>query len=210
MNVEITAQVRNTTGKGPARRLRQQESVPAVLYGPKTPAVSLSISANRLEKLLRDMAGESKLLQLTVENGEERQTRQVLMREIQIHPVRRRFLHVDFYEVPLDQAILVEVPVELVGESVGVKKGGTINVIRRMLSVRCLPEQIPEKVQIDVEALDLGGSIRVGDLMGKVQVELVNDKNFAVVNIAAPEGKAKEEGEGEQPQQAPAKKGKGK
>jgi large subunit ribosomal protein L25 len=196
MNVEITAQLRNLTGKGPARRLRNEESVPAVLYGPKTAPLSLSVSANRLEKLLRDMAGESKLLQLTVEGEAETVTRQVLIRELQTHPVRRRFVHIDFFEVPMDQAIVVEVPVELVGESVGVKKGGAINVIRRMMSVRCLPGEIPEKGQIDVESLDLGGSIRVGDLVGKVPVELVDDKSAAVVNIAAPEGK-KEETEGE-------------
>jgi len=206
MNIEIIAQVRNETGKGAARRLRQKESVPAVLYGPKTAPVSLSVSANRMEKLLREMAGESKLLQLTVEDGDERVTRQVLIRELQTHPVRRRFLHIDFFEVPMDQAIVVQVPVELVGESVGVKKGGTINLIRRMMSVRCLPGEIPEKVQINVEALDLGGSIRVGDLVGKVPVELVEDKNIAVLNIAAPEGK-KEEAEGEAP---PPSKGKGK
>lgn len=192
MNVEISAQVRNEKGKGAARRLRQVESVPAVLYGPKTPPVSLSVSASRIEKLLRDLGGESKLLQLTIEDGQGNQTKQVLMREVQIHPVRRRFLHVDFFEVPLDKPIVVEVPVELVGDSVGVKKGGAINVIHRMLSVRCLPGEIPERVQINVEALDLGGSIRVGDLAGQVPFELMDDKNAAVVNIAAPEGKKEE------------------
>lgn len=207
MNVELTAQLRSETGKGPAHRLRQEESVPAVLYGPKLATVSLSVSASRLEKLLRDMAGESKLLQLTVEGGEEPKTHQVLIRELQVHPVRRRFLHVDFYEVPLDQRILVKVPVELVGESVGVKKGGTINVIRRMLAVRCVPQEIPEKVQINVEALDLGGSIRIADLLDTVPFELVDQKNVAVINIAAPEGKAKEEAEVEA---KPKAKGKGK
>ncbi len=198
MNVELQAKLRASSGKGPARRLRSEEMVPAVLYGPKTESVSLSISANRLEKLLRDMGEEkSKLLRLIIEDGGDSAAKQVLIREIQVHPVRRRFLHVDFYEAPLDRPIVVDVPVELQGESIGVKKGGTLNLIRRLLSVRCLPAEIPEKVQIDVQSMDLGSTIYVRDLQGKVPFDLVGESNAAIVNIVSPEGKKGAEGEGE-------------
>jgi len=94
---------------------------------------------------------------------------------------------VDFYEVPLDQPILVEVPVELDGEAIGEKKGGTLNLIRRTLSVRCLPGEIPERVHIDVSGMDLGSSVHVGDLINRVPFELMDDKTTAVVSIAVPE-----------------------
>lgn len=204
MNLEVSAELRSEIGKGPAGRMRAGDRVPGVVYGPGIPSMSISVSTAVLEKLLRGMGGETKLLDLTIDGGTERRLRKVLIREVQIHPVRRKLLHVDFYEVPLDRPIVIDVPVEVVGESIGVKKGGTLNVIRRVLSVRCLPEEIPERVRVEVDTLDLGGSVRVGDLVGKTPFELLEDENVAVVNITAPEGKSKDEAEAPQP------KGKGK
>lgn len=199
MDIQLVAQTRLNSGKGAARQLRRQELVPAVLYGPKMEsAVSLSVPKQRLERLLRDMGEESKLLQLTIEGGGAAETKQVLIREVQVHPVRRKFLHVDFYEVPLDHPIVVDVPVELMGESVGVKKGGTLNLIQRMLSVRCLPGEIPEKIQIDVRHLDIGASIQVEQLRTTVSFELVDEGGMTVVNVTAPEGAAKEGAEAEE------------
>lgn len=194
MDVELNVKSRSNRGKGAARVLRREERVPAILYGPKTAPVSLSVEARRLEKLLRDMGEESKLLQLNIEDGEAQGTRQVLIREVQVHPFRRRFLHVDFYEVPLDQAIEVAVPVEFVGESIGIKKGGTLNAFVRTLTVRCLPAEIPDRVQVDVSGLDLGDAIHVGTLSGKVPFELVDDPSSAVVNITTPETSKEAEG----------------
>lgn len=206
MNVEVTAQVRNVMGKGAMRRLRRDDNVPAILYGPKTQPVPLTVSALRMEKLLREMGEESRLIQLTVEGGAESQARQVIIRQVQLHPFKRRFLHIDFYEVPMDHSIVVNVPVELTGECIGVKKGGTLNLIRRTLSVRCLPGAIPERIQVSVATLDLGESIQVNDLLGQVPVDLLDDRHCAVVNIVAPEAKATEE----TPEAQPKGKGKGK
>ncbi len=197
MDVELTASVRTRSGKGHARSLRREDRVPAVLYGPKSSPVPLSVSALRLEKLLRDMGEESKLLKLKVEGAHSNEIRHVLIREVQVHPVRRRFLHVDFYEVPLDRSIVVEVPIELKGESVGVKKGGTLNLIRRTVSVRCLPGEIPERVVVDISKLDLGATVHVGDLVSTVPFELTGDQSLAIVTVAAPEGKGKGDKGGE-------------
>ena len=193
MDVELVGQLRSETGKGAARRLRSRQMVPAIVYGPKMESVSVAVSSKRMEKLLRDMGEESRLLTLSIEGDGEPSTKQVLIREIQVHPSRRRFLHVDFYEVPMDHPIVVVVPVELVGESIGVKKGGTVDVVRRTVSVRCLPGEIPEKIEVDIKQLDLGGAIHVGDLAKMVPYALVDDKHLSIVNILAPEGAAKEE-----------------
>ena len=193
MDAELNVQRREGSGKGASRRLRAGERVPAIFYGPKTDPVSLSVSALELEKLLRDMGKESKLLKLNIE-GEE--SHQVLIREVQTHPYRRRFFHVDFYEVPLDQLIVVEVLVELEGEPVGVKKGGELNLIRRTLSVRCLPREIPERIRVDVSGLEMGESIHVQDIAAGLAFELVEDMAASVANVMAPEG-APETAEGE-------------
>ena len=131
MNLELAAATRDNRGKGAARGVRREKRVPAVLYGPKTEAMSLSVSSLELERLLRATGGESKLLNLNIDG--QGTAKQVLIREVQVHPFKRRFLHVDFYEVPLDQAIVVEVPIILFGDAIGVQKGGEINLIRRTL-----------------------------------------------------------------------------
>jgi len=156
--------------------------VPAVLYGPKTQPTTLSVSALELEKLLRETQGESKLINLNIEGS---QTRQVLFREIQKHPYRRRFLHVDFYEVPLDQPITVEVVVELVGDSIGVQKGGELNLIQRTLAVRCLPNQIPESIRIDVSKIDIGEMLHVADLVAESSYEFEEDASVGVVSVVS-------------------------
>lgn len=187
MNVELGVEARPRTGKGAARSLRRQDKIPGVIYGPKADPLPVSVADNALEKLLREMGEESKLLKVTVDDGQTRQMRQVLIREVQVHPVRRRFLHVDFYEVPLDHPIVVEVPVEVLGEAVGVRDGGVLNVISRTLAVRCLPGDIPEKVQIDVSSLEIGSTVHVADLIQQVPFELVDDAHLTVVTVNAPE-----------------------
>ena len=192
MSLELVAVPRQKTGKGGARSTRRELMVPAVLYGPKTPSTTLSVSSLQLEKFLRDTRGESKLINLKIDEGEPRQ---VLIREIQTHPYRRRFLHVDFYEVPLDQQITVEVVIELFGDSVGVQKGGEINLIQRALDVRCLPNQIPESIRIDVSKLDLGDMLHVADLVAEATYQFDEDPSTGVVSVEGPEtSKTPEEG----------------
>lgn len=192
MDYEINASLRSKTGKGAARSMRRQDLVPAVLYGPSTESVPLAVPSLQLQKLLRQMEGESRLVNLSIGEGAESQTHKVLLREVQLHPFRRRFLHVDFFAAPMDQKIVVNVPIEVKGDSIGVRKGGTLNLILRTLAVRCLPEEIPERVYVDVRSLDLGGTITIGGLSSQVGQELMGEPNQAVVTVEAPEGKAKE------------------
>jgi large subunit ribosomal protein L25 len=123
----------------------------------------------------------------------------VLIREIQTHPYRRRFVHIDFYEVPLDQPITVEVVVELFGDAIGLQKGGELNLIQRTLAVRCLPNQIPESIRVDVSNLDLGEMLHVGDLVAESSYEFDEAASVGVVSVEAPESAAAAAGE------APAK-----
>ncbi len=190
MDVQVVAQLRTITGKNKARMLRRQEAIPAIFYGPHSQTTPLTVPLMRLEKLFREMGEEQKLLTLVIEGDKERQEKQVMIREVQVHPARRQLLHVDFYEVAMDQAIVVEVPVELQGKPVGVVKGGTLNPLCRALAVRCLPRDIPEKVEIDVSKLEIGQTLHVADLIGIVPFELADDASFAVATIEAPEGGA--------------------
>jgi large subunit ribosomal protein L25 len=176
--------------------LRRAAFVPAVVYGPRTSPLPIAVPVKRLEKVLQDTGREARLIRLTIEGDSQNDPRHVLIREMQVHPVRRQFLHVDFYEVSMDQPIVTEVPVELVGEPIGIKMGGMLNLLRRTLSVRCLPGEIPEKVSIEVRGMDVGDTLHVSDLIKQVSFDLVDDVSFAVVSVSGPEG-GKASGESE-------------
>jgi len=203
MDVQVVGQLRTEIGKNEVRRLRRQEMVPAIFYGPNSQATPLSIPALRMEKLFREMGDEHKLLNLVIEDGQTRQDKHVMLREIQVHPVRRQLLHVDFFEVAMDKAIEVEVPVELKGKPLGMDKGGVLDQLSRFLTVRCLPGEIPEKIEIDVSSLDLGQTLHVADLVSVVPFELTDDAGFAIATMEAPEGETEE---AESETAAPAKK----
>ncbi|SMC21788.1 large subunit ribosomal protein L25 [Desulfacinum hydrothermale DSM 13146] len=193
MSVELTAKVRTETGKGPARRLRQQNWIPAICYGPKAEPLALSVPENLLAKCLREMGEESRLIPLVVDHDGKTERKQVMIRELQLHPYKHKVIHLDFHEVPLDEPIAVDVPLELMGEPVGVEKGGMLNQIRHTLSIRCLPTEIPEKLTLDVSGLDVGESIHISDLEDKYPFELLDEGRYTVVTVAAPAGEAAEE-----------------
>ncbi len=111
----------------------------------------------------------------------------MVIREVQVHPYKRRVIHVDFHEVALDEPLTVDVPVEITGTAAGVADGGMLNQIRYTLSVRCLPTEIPEKITVDVSPLGVGESLHVSDLRGKVPFEILDDDSYTVVTVAAPE-----------------------
>ncbi|ROQ90969.1 50S ribosomal protein L25/general stress protein Ctc [Desulfosoma caldarium] len=185
--LELSAKVRTQTGKGPARRLRQQEWIPAVCYGPKTSPLPLSVPLNQLLKCLKAMGEETRLIPLVVDDGAQRTTKKVLVREVQVHPYKRRIIHVDFHEVALDEPMTLDVPVELVGTPVGIAEGGVLNQVRYSLSVRCLPTEIPEKITLDVSHLRIGESLHISDIRGNYPFEILDDDSYTVVTVATPE-----------------------
>lgn len=180
--VTITARTRDETGKGAARTSRRGGRVPGILYGHGEESVALSVDANELHRLVHSISVENTIVDLEMEG----EPYKVLIRELQRHPVRDEFLHIDFFHVAMDEKIHVEIPVVLTGVPTGVKnKGGVLDHQLRELEVYCLPGNIPEKVEIDVSALDIGDSIHVGDVE-LPDVEVLTDLERSVVAVLAP------------------------
>ncbi len=190
--IELKASVREKTGKGPGRVLRGEGRVPAVLYGPGAEPLNLSVAVLDLQKILRE-GNQRHILKLMIQNGGET-TRSAMIKELQTEPVSRDLVHVDFYEIAMDRKISVHVFVEAVGDSVGVKAGGVLQVVRRELEVYCLPGRIPESITVDITDLGVGDSVHVEDIPLPEGVEVPHDVNFTVLTIAAP---TREETEGE-------------
>lgn len=186
---------RSTFGKGPARALRRQGLVPAVLYGPKRESVPLTISPFDLDKIYKASGTERVILNLIIRNGGTQNVTAVV-KEAQAAPVTGKYLHIDFYEISLSEEIVVRVPVEVVGRSKGVERGGFLQLVRHELEVSCFPADMPDKIEVDVTNLDIGDSVHTGDIHLGDKVKLLADTVLTVVTVVAPtvkEGVAEEE-----------------
>jgi large subunit ribosomal protein L25 len=193
---EIKATLRKSIGNGPARVLRRQGRVPAVLYGPKTENILLSVNPKDVEQILKKVSSGSAVLNLVIENGKA-VTKSVMIKELQAHPVSGKFLHIDFYEIDMERKINVSVPVVVKGQSKGVELGGLLQIIRREIEVYCLPNEIPHSIEIDVTDLDIGDSVHVDEIKLEGDVELAGDVNFTVVTVVSPKAEAAREEEEE-------------
>jgi large subunit ribosomal protein L25 len=194
--IELKANIRATVGNGPARRLRQAGQIPAVLYGPKTESVLLSVNKSDLDLALKQGRSGQIMLNLVVQDNGEAYTRPAMIKELQLHPVSRNYLHIDFYEIDLDRKITLGIPIVTVGSSVGVERGGILQIIRRELEVECLPFEVPESIEIDITDLDMGDSIHVKDISMDGDVELLGESNLTVITVLSP--KLEEEPEEEE------------
>src|SRR2546423_5349390 len=145
----LTALKRDGKGKGPARRLRAQGLIPAVVYGPTGEPVHLSVDPAALKTAIDTPHKFNTLLVLKTDGAERR----VLFKDYQVDPVERRLLHADFLEVRLDKPVRVQVPLVCVGKAQGVTEGGILQQNAHDITVEALPEKIPVKLEVDVSAL---------------------------------------------------------
>jgi large subunit ribosomal protein L25 len=183
--VDLQAEFRTVVGKEGAKKLRQVKRIPAVVYGgPRGP---IPVVVNPLELLAVLEAGENVLINLSMTGGETPQTSVVILKDLQRHPVKGSPLHADFQEISMERKIRVEVPLLLSGEPTGVKdKGGILEHALRQLSVECLPLSIPDRIVLDVTALDIGDTLHVRDVTVAEGVRILDDGARVVASVLAP------------------------
>ena len=181
----LTAEIRDGVGKEKARKIRARGLVPAIFYGPRSKTIPLVVDPKELAKALHTEAGENVLINLEIRKGDQADRKVVMVKDIQIDPLKRTALHTDFYEVAMDEMVIVEVPIHLLGKPEGIKMGGILEQIRRVIEVQCLPTDIPKSIDVDVSSLKIGDSIHVQDL----QVEkgkILSETNFTIVTVVPP------------------------
>lgn len=185
--VDIPVERRSAQGKGPARRLRAEGKVPAILYGPKRQPAQVTISQEEFERKLAALEGSHLIRLLHSDGGDaDLHERMVLIREMQRHPVSGRVLHADFYEVDLTERLTVSVPLRLVGKAEGVVAGGILQPILREVEVDCLPTEIPDFIEVDVTALGIHDAVHVADLVLPAGVTPSGDTTRTVVTVLPP------------------------
>jgi large subunit ribosomal protein L25 len=185
-SVPLKAYPRTQLRRGGVKKLRDTGRVPAVIYGRQAKPQNLEINAKEIGELIHHSASENLLVDLSVEN-DARAKRLALVQEIQHHPLDGKVLHVDLHEVAENEKVIIQVPVETVGEAAGVKNsGGVLEHVLFKLRVRSLPKDLPEQIVIDVSHLELGKAVHLGEVKAPPGVEILGDKNIPVVAVALP------------------------
>ena len=189
--LELNATLRKEKGKGAAKRLRREGFIPGIFYGPDAQPVPLTLDPKELEKALSTEYGSRVLLKLSI-SGYDKKKRNAMVKDIQIDPVTYRWIHADLYGIDMKREVEVEVPIKLIGTSPGVKMGGILEQIRRELTIKALPNNIPSVIEIDISALGIGDSIHVDDISPE-NYTIVAESNFTILTVSSPEAEAVEE-----------------
>jgi large subunit ribosomal protein L25 len=192
--LELTSTARTAVGKGVARKLRREGKIPAVLYGPGSQPVPLTISISSLDRVLKRKSAGRSIFNLSIQDGGTT-SRTVMIKDIQRDPVSRNFLHIDFYEIDMNRKIRVSVPVITKGKAKGVENGGILQIIRREIEILCLPMEIPDSIEIDVAPLDIGDAIHVTEIVPQGHIEIPAETNYTVVTVVTPKLAEPEPGE---------------
>ena len=192
----LNAEKRESTGKGVARRLRASGKIPAVFYNSKGESTPIQVSEKELLKLYGKVR-RTAVFNIEITGGKGKETFPALIWDVDYFPAKNKIQHVDVFGVDLNKEIKISVPLEFVGVAKGTKVGGKLEVYREVLGVIGKPLSLPQKIEINVEALDMNDMIRVADLKLADGVRADYDNNFAIVAVTTGRGADAAEGEGE-------------
>ena len=188
MEATLEAVKRDGRGKNEARRLRAAGRMPGVVYGTRKDGslpqgIAVSVDPKQVARILHSDSGVNSLINLRFDGGETR----VMVKEYQVDPVTHQLLHADFYQLAMDKAITVMVPIAIRGEARGVKtQGGLLDFVTREIEVECLPTDIPEHIDVDVTEMLLNQSIRLRDLPVSPKWKAVSEPDTMIVHIVMP------------------------
>ncbi len=192
MKFELNVERRANAGKGPARELRRNGRIPAVLYGSGN-SLLLSMDPKEARHIILSQAGHTGLLTARISGGDESpEDRVAVLQDYQIDPIAGTILHVDLFEVSMDKPLRVKIPVTTIGETpVGVKEGGVLQTVLRELHIECLPAQIPDHIEVDASALQVGQGIHVKDVIVSEGIKILDDADLMVTHVVTKISEAK-------------------
>jgi large subunit ribosomal protein L25 len=183
MERTLNVERRETTGKGVARKIRAAGHVPGVVYGRGGDPVKISVDARELFHTLHTDAGMNVLVELEMDGGRVL----AMPREVQRDHIRGVFKHVDFIRIARDEKITVEVPVVLVGESVGVKEGGVVEHHLWTLQIEAFPQDVPTSVEVDISGVGLHEAFKVSQLAFPDTVTILSEPDETIVSVVPPQ-----------------------
>jgi len=181
---EVTLEVerRETTGKEVAKKLRREGRVPAVVYGAHREPVAITVDRKAVSELIQKGEHGIRSVFLLKMSGTDQQ-RHAMIKEVTIDPISRKMMHIDFVRVLMDEKVRVTIPVHPNGTAIGVKEGGLLDWQVREIHIECLPNAIPDSIEVDVSALGVHDYLRVKDLTVGEGVKVLDDPERVVVGV---------------------------
>lgn len=191
MELTLRAETGRPMGSRPARRLRREGMVPATVYGRDREPVSVAVNARELYSVLHTEAGVNALITLDIGDDDSVLT---MAKEIQRHPYRSEYNHVDFLAISLTERVTADVSITFKGEPVGVRlNGGIIETLRNSITIEALPQEIPSAISLDIDELDIGDTLKISDLPDLEGVDYLDDPDSPVVTVVIPAAVVAEE-----------------
>lgn len=179
----LQASTRQASGKGVARALRREGKIPGIIYGRAGEPLRIALSLNEVSQEYLRGRFRSRLVEIKLD---EKNTVKALPKDLQFHPVTDQIEHVDFIKVEAGVALRVNVPVKFLGQekSIGLKRGGVLNIVRHDIEFTCAPEAIPTHIEVNVQSLDIGSSVHINDITLPKDVVPTIKRNFTIATIA--------------------------
>jgi len=184
--IELKVKKRERSGKSLTKKVRAEGDIPAIIYGGTKPTVAIQVNSKEFQTAIHSKAGENTLLQLNFEGTKTKTTETVLIKDVQHDPVSEDVLHIDFTIVSLTEKIRAKVSIHEKGEALGVKEGGVIDIPHHEVEVECLPTDIPDRIVIDVSALDINDAVHVKELNIPSGVQCLLDPEEVVLKVLPP------------------------
>jgi large subunit ribosomal protein L25 len=181
--IMLKSEKRDKLTKGQLKTKRKEGKIPAIIYGENQPSLTLFVEEKKFQKILHTSLGENVIINLEVE---QENPKTVMIKEIQRNPLNDNLIHIDFQQISLTKKIELTVPLQVIGEAVGVKSGGILEQHLWELKIRCLPTKIPQSITVDVNNLELGKSISVRDLTVPKGVDILQNLEQVVVSVVSP------------------------
>ena len=184
--ITITVEAREGRGTGEAGRMRSQGKVPSVLYGGDKPPIAISVDQHAVGEILKGAAGENTIFLLKLQDSDEE--RLAMIKELQVDRISGKFIHIDFIRITRGHKLTVKMPVELVGDCVGVRNGGRVDFVSREIELEILPREMFDKFVLDITDLEVGGQLRVADLAPQLpeNAKFLDDENRVVCVVEIP------------------------
>jgi large subunit ribosomal protein L25 len=184
----LAAQQRDQKGKGAARKFRKNNQLPAIFYGPNTDPMMLAINYHEFERITKLSGFENTILDLKITSRHGEETRKAMVKDLMMDPVKNNYLHADFYEISMDKEITVDIPIRLVNTPIGVTDGGFLQIMRRELTVSCLPDRLIDSLEIDVAGLEMGDSVHIRDIALPEGIASAEEGDLTVAVVSPPVG----------------------
>jgi large subunit ribosomal protein L25 len=185
---ELNVELREKTGKGICRQLRSKDLVPGIVYGKGIDPVAITVAPKDLAAAIAGEGGPNHLI--TLKGGGSLNGTVTIVADLLRDPVKGTYRHVDLHKINLTEKVRVDVAVNLVGTAIGVREGGLLDMVLHTVQVECLPNQIPEHIDLDVTNLAVGHSLHVSELQVPAGIRILDDPKASVISIL---GKVKEE-----------------